>query len=105
MLILLCTRSKDESSEMAENPLIPECPDFCTPGLATQQHIREDPIKVLESRGLFIALVLMTQNPIDSSEGRKKRGLFSVPPMTYVVFVPRDENTGFVTGGSRRVQR
>ena len=45
---------------------------------------------------------MVTQNPIDSSEGRKKRGLFSVPPMTYVVFVPRDENTGFVTGGSLR---
>ena len=56
VLILRCTRSKDESAEMAGNPLIPECLDFCTLGLATPRHKRKRPIKVPESHGLYTAL-------------------------------------------------
>ena len=41
---------------MAGNPLIPECPYFCTSSLATPRHKRKHPIKVPESRGLYIAL-------------------------------------------------
>jgi hypothetical protein len=50
VLILPCTRTKDESAAMAGNPLIPERLDFCTSSLATPQHKRKYPIKALESR-------------------------------------------------------
>ena len=49
-------RTKDESAEMAENPLMPESPDFCTLGLATPRHKRKNPIEVSKSFGLYIAV-------------------------------------------------
>ena len=56
MLILSCTRTKDESAEMAGNLLIPECRDFCTSSLATPRHKRKHPIIEPESRALYIVL-------------------------------------------------
>ena len=56
VLIVPCTRTKDEAAEMAGNPLIPECLDFCTLGVTTPRHKRKHPMKVPESRGLYIAL-------------------------------------------------
>ena len=41
---------------MAGNPLIPEGLVLCTLGSTTTRHKRKHPIKVPESRGLYIAL-------------------------------------------------
>jgi hypothetical protein len=46
-------RSKNNSAEIAGNQLIPECPDFCTLGLATPRHKH---YKVPESRWWYILL-------------------------------------------------
>ena len=56
LLVLSRLRTVGEMTEMAVNQWVRECLDFCTSSLATPRYKRKHPIKVPESRGLYIAL-------------------------------------------------
>ena len=58
VLILPCTRTKDESAEMAGNLLIPECLDLCTLSLATPRYKRKHLIKVPENQMVVLCFGL-----------------------------------------------